>query len=141
MIRFVSISSFRSALGELIKVKNRVYSNVPNEICKAFQGVSIEQIRANRDMILMDSDSITIKLRLPDKRQRLSKADGYRLIYMVLKSIPVVVFLTVYPKRGPKQKLNVEELELQRLVNEFTYESLTRQLVVHDIEDTLKQSL
>lgn len=141
MIRFVSISSFRSALGELLKVKNRVYSNVPNEICKAFQGVSIEQIRANRDMILMDSDSITIKLRLPDKRQRLSKADGYRLIYMVLKSIPVVVFLTVYPKRGPKQKLNVEELELQRLVNEFTYESLTRQLVVHDIEDTLKQSL
>ncbi|MCR5191185.1 MAG: hypothetical protein K6C07_07265 [Bacteroidales bacterium] len=141
MIRFVSISSFRSALGELLKVKNRVYSNVPNEICKAFQGVSIEQIRANRDMILMDSDSITIKLRLPDKRQRLSKADGYRLIYMVLKSIPVVVFLTVYPKRGPKQKLNVEELELQRLVNEFTYESMTRQLVVHDIEDTLKQSL
>lgn len=141
MIRFVSISSFRSALGELLKVKNRVYSNVPNEICKAFQGVSIEQIRANRDIILMDSDSITIKLRLPDKRQRLSKADGYRLIYMVLKSIPVVVFLTVYPKRGPKQKLNVEELELQRLVNEFTYESMTRQLVVHDIEDTLKQSL
>ena len=141
MIRFVSISSFRSALGELLKVKNRVYSNVPNEICKAFQGVSIEQIRANRDMILMDSDSITIKLRLTDKRQRLSKADGYRLIYMVLKSIPVVVFLTVYPKRGPKQKLNVEELELQRLVNEFTYESMTRQLVVHDIEDTLKQSL
>lgn len=86
MIRFVSISSFRSALGELLKVKNRVYSNVPNEICKAFQGVSIEQIRANRDMILMDSDSITIKLRLPDKRQRLSKADGYRLIYMVLKT-------------------------------------------------------
>lgn len=84
-------------------------------------------------MILMDSDSITIKLRLPDKRQRLSKADGYRLIYMVLKSSPVVVFLTVYPKRGPMQKLDVEDTELRILVNEFTSESRARQVVVHDI--------
>ena len=108
-------------------------------ICKAFQGVPIEQIRVNRDMILMENDSITIKLRLPDKRQRLSKADGFRLIYVVLKNSPVVAFLTVYPKRGPMQKLDVEDAELRRLVNEFTSESRARQVVVHDINKGLKE--
>ena len=139
MIRFVSITSFRTALSALLKVKHGVYSGVPDEICKAFQGMPIEQIRVNRDMILMDSDSITIKLRLPDKRQRLSKADGYRLIYMVLKNSPVVAFLTVYPKRGPMQKLDIEDAELRSLINEFISELRARQVVVHDINNGLKE--
>ena len=75
-IRFVSISAFRTALDALLKVKREVYAGVSGEICKAFQNVSIEQIRANRDMILIDNESITIKLRLPDKKQRLSKAES-----------------------------------------------------------------
>ena len=139
MIRFVSITSFRTALSALLKVKHGVYSGVTDEICKAFQGMPIEQIRVNRDMILMDSDSITIKLRLPDKRQRLSKADGYRLIYMVLKNSPVVAFLTVYPKRGPMQKLDIEDAELRSLINEFISELRARQVVVHDINNGLKE--
>ena len=97
MIRFVSITTFRTALEALLKVKRGVYAGVPAEICRAFKNTTIEQIRANRDMILMGNDSITIKLRLPDKNQRLSKADGYRLIYMVMKKVPVVAFLMVYP--------------------------------------------
>ena len=93
----MSISTFRAALDALQKVRRGVYAGVAMEICKAFQNVSIEQIRANRDMILMDNDSIVIKLRLPDRKQRLSRADGYRLIYMVIKNVPIVVFLNVYP--------------------------------------------
>lgn len=59
-IRFVSIAAFRTALDNLLKVKKGVYASVPQEICMAFQNISIEQIRQNRDMILMDNDSITI---------------------------------------------------------------------------------
>ena len=139
MIRFVSISAFRTALSTLQKVKRGVYAGVTSEICKAFQGVSIEQIRANRDMILMDDDSVTIKLRLPDKRQRLSKADGYRLIYMVMKNVPVVVLLTVYPKRGPMQKFDLYENELSVLLHDFWYEFNNRQIVVHNIENGLAE--
>jgi mRNA-degrading endonuclease RelE of RelBE toxin-antitoxin system len=137
-IRFVSIAAFRTALDNLLKVKKGVYASVPQEICKAFQNISIEQIRQNRDMILMDNDSITIKLRLPDKKQRLSKADGYRLIYMVMKNLPVVGLLTVYPKRGPMQKLDLEDGELEMLMNAFSLESQTQQVVVHDINNNLK---
>lgn len=138
-IRFVSITAFRTALEALLKVKRKVYAGVPEEICKAFQNVGIEQIRANRDMILMDNDSITVKLRLPDKRQRLSKADGYRLVYMVMKQVPVVGLLTVYPKRGPMQKLDLEGGELPRLIDAFAVESKAHQVVVHDVTNNLKE--
>ena len=136
-IHFVSIAAFRTALDSLLKVKKGIYASVPSEICKAFQNIPIEQIRQNRDMILMDNDSITIKLRLPDKKQRLSRADGYRLIYMVMKNVPVVGLLTVYPKRGPMQKLDLENGELEMLMNAFSVESKVHQVVVHDINNNL----
>ena len=139
MIQFVSISAFRTALSDLLKVRHGVYSGVQEEICRAFQNAPIEQIRSNRDMVLMDFDSVIIKLRLPDKRQHLSKSDGYRLIYLVLKSMPVVAFLTVYPKRGPLQQLDIPDAELKELVEIFTIESRSRQIVIHDINDHLKE--
>lgn len=133
MIRLVSISAFRIALEALLKVKRGVYAGVTMEICKVFQGVSIEQIRANRDMILMDNDSLIIKLRLPDKKQQLSKADGYRLVYMVMKNVPVVVLLSIYPKRGPMQKLTLNPNELESLLNDFRTEFENEQIVIYDI--------
>ena len=139
MIQFVSVSAFRAALSDLLKARHGVYSGVQEEICRAFQNAPIEQIRSNRDMVLMDFDSVTIKLRLPDKRQHLSKSDGYRLVYLVLKSMPVVTFLTVYPKRGPLQQLDIPDAELKELVEIFTIESRSRQIVIHDINDHLKE--
>lgn len=34
-------------------------------------------------MILLEGDLVIIKLRLPDRKQHLSRKDGYRLIYLV----------------------------------------------------------
>ena len=138
MTRFVSISSFREALNALISIKRGVYAGVVSEICKAFQGVPIESIRCNRDMILMDSDSVVIKLRLPDKRQHLSKADGYRLIYLVMKNAPVVVLLNIYPKRGPLQKINLGVKELETLLDAVKQDFNNNQIVIHDIENNLE---
>ena len=139
MIRFVSISTFRRRLTNLLKVKRGVYSGAPGAICDAFKGATIEQIRQNRDMILLSDDSLIIKLRLPDKRQRLSKSDGYRLIYLVMKQVPLLVLLDVYPKRGPSQQLDIDKSEIDRLVSEFKAEILSRTLVVHNINDDLKE--
>lgn len=137
MVTFLSISTFRHRLQALLNIKRGVYSGVPAEICKAFQGVAMEQIRQNRDMLLFDDDSITIKLRLPDKKQHLSKADGYRLIYVALKKVDVVTFLDIYPKRGPLQQLNEEDNELIRLINEFVQEMTDGNIQVHDINNSL----
>lgn len=138
MVHFVSVSTFRKRLAALLKIKRGVYIGVSIEICNAFKDASIDDIRKNHDMILMNDEAVVIKLRVPDKKQRLSKADGYRLIYMVMKHIPLVVLLDIYPKRGPSQQLDIDDNEVARLVVEFAQESKSGQIVVHDINKNLE---
>ena len=123
MIRFKTIRSFRLRLSGLLKVRRSVYANVETEIKREFSGKPIEQIRQNNDMILLEGDVIIIKLRLPDKKQHLSRKDGFRLIYLVSKTDEVVVFLDIYPKNGPLQQLDIEEGELKLLVRQFINEA------------------
>ena len=123
MTRFLTTSSFRDKLSELLKVRKGVYSGIEYEIYKAFQDISIETIRNNRDMILLEADSIVVKLRLPDKKQKISRKDGYRLIYLASKQEEIVVFLTVYPKNGPLQQLSVSKDSLKELLSLFISEA------------------
>ena len=138
MVDFASVTTFRTRLAALLKVKRGVYAAVPEEICNAFKDATIEEIRQNRDMVLLNNDAVVIKLRLPDKKQHLSKADGYRLMYLVLKEKSVVILLDVYPKRGPSQQLDIDDDEIARLVGEFYIELESGILVAHDINDHLK---
>ena len=122
MISFKTITSFRSRLSGLLKVRRKVYANVENEIKREFAGKPIEQIRQNNDMILLEADLIVIKLRLPDKKQRLSRKDGFRLIYLVSKTDEIVVFLDIYPKNGPLQQLDIADEDLKNLIRQFVSE-------------------
>lgn len=90
-------------------------------------------------MILMDNDFVVIKLRLPDKKQKQSKSEGYRLIYMVMKHEDVVIFLDIYPRRGPMQQLDIDDNELNRLLREFVNEFNDNTVVFHDIDNVLKE--
>lgn len=133
MIRYFSISTFRKHLKGLLDVKRNVYAGVEDELRREFADTSIEGIRQNRDMILADAESSVIKLRLPDKRQRLSKSNGYRLIYLVSKVNPVVVFMDIYPKNGPRQKINLQTGELENLLKEFISESAQSALLPYEL--------
>ena len=128
MISFKTISSFRSRLSGLLKVRRKVYANVENEIRREFTDKSIDQIRQNNDMVLLEGDVIVIKLRLPDKKQRLSRKDGFRLIYLVSKTDEIVVFLDIYPKNGPLQQLDIADEQLKSLVKNFILEAQTASL-------------
>lgn len=123
MISYKTISTFRSHLSRLLKVKRHVYANVENEIQREFSGNPIEQVRQNNDMILLEGELIIIKLRLPDKKQHLSRKDGFRLIYMVSKTDEIVVFLDIYPKNGHLQQLDLPDEDLKSLVREFIVEA------------------
>ena len=70
-------------------------------------------------MIIMLDTTTIIKLRLPDKKMRLSKKDGYRLIYMVSREEEIVTFLDIYPKNGPSQQLDIKSATLMALIREF----------------------
>lgn len=134
MISFKTISSFRSRLAALQKVKRKVYANVENEINREFAGKPIEQIRQNNDMILLEGDLVVVKLRLPDKKQHLSRKDGFRLIYLVSKTDEIVVFLDIYPKNGPLQQLDIADNDLKSLLKEFIEEAQSNNLLDYAIE-------
>ena len=123
MISFKTISSFRTRLSDLLKVRRKVYANVENEIKREFTGKPIDNIRQNNDMIVLEGEMIIIKLRLPDKKQHLSRKDGFRLIYLVSKTDEIVVFLDIYPKNGPLQQLDIADNELKMLVIQFINEA------------------
>ena len=133
MITFSAIANFVSRIEVLKNVRRSVYATVEDEVSAAFRGVSIEQIRQNYDMILMDSERIVIKLRLPDKKHRLSKKDGYRLIYLVYKDREEVAFLDIYPKNGPMQQLDIEDSIVVDLVKQYAIEKERGLLTVMDI--------
>lgn len=122
MIEFKTIAYFRSRLELLLKVKRGVYATVEEEIRREFGSKSIEEIRINNDMILIDEPRIVIKLRLPDKKHRLAKKDGYRLLYLVYKDREEVAFLDIYPKNGPMQQLDENDDVVVALVEQYAQE-------------------
>lgn len=73
-------------------------------------------------MILLDDEYILIKLRLPDKKHKLSKRDGFRLIYLVYKNTEEVVFMDIYPKNGPMQQLDIDDAQLAVLILQLAEE-------------------
>ena len=129
MISFQTISSFRARLQALIDIRKGVYSSVPAEIKREFESADIETIRHNRDMILIQNDLVIVKYRLGDKRMKLSKANGYRLIYMVSTLHERVVFLDIYPKRGSLQQLDIDDRQLMRLIEEYLEEDAGHRLM------------
>lgn len=133
MIEFSSISFFQSRLTAMKTVKRGVYATVEDEVKAAFRGFTIEQIRQNYDMILLDDPRIVIKLRLPDKKHRLSKRDGYRLIYLVYKDREEVALLDVYPKNGPMQQLDIADDEVVELVRQYIDEKERGVLIPFEI--------
>lgn len=122
MITRLSISNFLTRVRSLLDVKKGVYKGVTAEIENAFKGKDIDEIRRNRDMILQQDGWKIIKLRLQDKKQHLSKRDGYRLIYLVSMTEEKIILLDIYPKNGPSQQLDIEDSEIFRLLKEFISE-------------------
>ncbi|MBR2772750.1 MAG: hypothetical protein IKD78_12215 [Bacteroidales bacterium] len=119
MIKFSAITYFIERTSTLKNVRRGVYASVEDEIRAAFKETSIEQIRQNRDMILLDDPRIIIKLRLPDRKHRLAKKDGFRLIYLVYKDVEEVAFLDIYPKNGPMQQLDIDDQQVVNLVKQY----------------------
>jgi mRNA-degrading endonuclease RelE of RelBE toxin-antitoxin system len=133
MINYFAITNFVERIATLKVAKRGVYATVEEEVCTAFKDVSIEQIRQNRDMILLDDPRIIIKLRLPDKKHKLAKKDGFRLIYLVYKNSEEVAFLDIYPKNGPMQQLVIDDQQVVNLVRQYVDEKESGTLRTYEI--------
>ena len=138
MVAFFSIQIFRDRLLRLLDMKRGVYAGVDDEIVEAFSKASIEEIRNNRDMILIDDPVVVVKLCLPDHKNKRSRKDGYRLIYLTYRNQEKVVFLDIYPKNGPCQQLDTSDERLLDLIQSYNEEAVASLLVMHNLADGLK---
>ena len=130
-------STFREALSNLVKKKKDGYSTVIADICKSLSSMPLRILRDSNDRILQTPDFRIVKLRLPNTGQQLSKANGFRLIYMVSLISEKMVLLRIYPKRGPQGIVNLIAKEYQRLIIEMTQESIESKLHEVDINRSL----
>jgi mRNA-degrading endonuclease RelE of RelBE toxin-antitoxin system len=135
MVAFFSISVFRERLQALMSAKRGVYAGVDREIIDAFRSATIDEIRNNRDMILLDDPLVVVKLRLPDHKNRRSRKDGYRLIYLTYRNQEKVVFLDIYPKNGPSQQIDTSDERLLDLIQAYNEESVASTLVSHNLSE------
>lgn len=137
MTGFYSIQRFREAITKLCAKSKEGYSSIKKDICNSFANKSIDEIRINRDMVLDDKNFSIIKLRVPNSRQNLSKKDGFRLIYLVHKQKEEVIFLYVYPKRGPQGLISVKEKEILTFLSNYIKEYQEDSLVEHVMNNDL----
>ena len=131
MVTFFSISVCRERLQALLTAKRGVYAGVDREIIDAFRSATIDEIRNHRDMALLDDPLVVVELRLPDHKNRRSRKDGYRLIYLTYRNQEKVVFLDIYPKNGPSQQLDTSDNRLLDLIQTYNEESISSELVLH----------
>lgn len=131
---FYSIQAFRDAINKLCSKPKEGYGSVVKDVCSLFINKPIEEIRINRDMVLNENNFTIIKLRVPNSAQKLSKKDGFRLIYLVHKQKDEVVFLYIYPKRGPQGLITIKEQDIISLLQDYVQERQKATLVSHTME-------
>ncbi len=78
-----------------------------------------------------------IKLRVQNSGQKLAKANGFRLVYMVSNTSDSVVLLTIFPKRGSKGIDNIPNAEYIRLLKGLSVENREGKLHQVDITNNL----
>lgn len=138
-MQFYTCSTFRETLANLTKKPRDGYMSVVKDICDNLQKMPDNIIRDTNDRVKQFPKFRIVKLRIPNSGQRLSRPDGFRLIYFVSLVSDYVVLMRVYPKRGPQKSIDLVETEYTRLEMEVLSESQNRILHEVDINNSLSE--
>lgn len=132
-MNFYTISTFRDVLASLIKKPREGYSTLIADICTELQSMPDSILRDTNERIIQTPNFRVVKLRVGNSGQKLSKANGFRLVYFVSMTTDDVILLTVFPKRGAKGISNISSSEYKRLLDELAKENKVQQLQQVDI--------
>ena len=138
-MNYFTSSTFRETLNGLLKKRKEGYSSVSMDISQAINDMPDNILRDTNERILQTANYRIVKLRVANSGLRLSKADGFRLIYLVSLVSDDVVLLRVFPKRGSKSMVNISNAEYLRLLNEVFNESKANKLHQVDITNGLAE--
>ena len=138
-MKFFTSSTFRVNLADLLKKPREGYSSVVIDMCGELKQMSDQILRDTNDRVRQFAAYRIVKLRIPNSGLKLSKSNGFRLIYWVSLLTDEVVLMSVYPKRGSKGAIDLADGEYARLVLEITNESLTQTLHQVDINNAFAE--
>jgi len=138
-MNFYTSSTFRECLQDLLKRRKDGYLSAPADICKALLDMPDNILRDTNERIIQAPNFRIVKLRVPNSGLRLSKADGFRLIYIVSMVSDDLALLRVFPKRGAKGIVNISDAEYMRLIKEVMDESNGCKLHQVDISDMMSE--
>lgn len=132
-MNFYTISTFRNVIVSLTKKAREGYTTIVTDVCTELQSMPINILRDSNERIIQTAEYRIVKLRIGNSGQKLSKSNGFRLIYFVSLHSDDVVLMTVFPKRGAKGVNNIPNAEYVRLLKELWEEDKAQQLQVVDI--------
>ena len=139
-MNFFTISTFRDVVASLIKKPREGYSSVVADICAELQSMPDNILRDTNERIIQTPEYRVVKLRVANSNLRLSKSNGFRLVYLVSLITDDVFLLTVFPKRGTKGISNIPNAEYVRLLKELSLETSSKLLHQVDITKGLKET-
>lgn len=138
-MNFYTSSTFRTFLANLTKKPREGYMSVVNDICTQLMGMDDIILRESNDRVRQQANYRIVKLRLPNSGLKLSKSNGFRLIYWVSLISDEVVLMCIYPKRGSQSAVDLVDAEYARLLEEMTNESQANMLHQVDITNALSE--
>lgn len=138
-MNFYTIPTFREVVASLIKKPREGYVTLVSDICTELQSMPDNILRDSNERIIQTAEYRVVKLRIGNSGQKLSKANGFRLVYMVSLVTNDVVLMTIFPKRGAKGINNILNTEYIRLLMEMVSESKAGLLHQVDIANGLAE--
>ncbi len=129
---FYTSTSFRESLAGLTKKSKDGYMTVVRDICGALTEMDDNILRDTNDRVFQFPEYRVVKLRVANSGQKLSKSNGFRLIYWVSLLHECVVLMRVYPKRGPQAAVDLVNAEYTRLQMEVFNES--KGSILHQVD-------
>jgi mRNA-degrading endonuclease RelE of RelBE toxin-antitoxin system len=139
-MNFFTISTFRDVVASLIKKPREGYSSVVADICAELLSMPDNILRDTNERIIQTPEYRVVKLRVANSNLKLSKSNGFRLVYLVSLITDDVFLLTVFPKRGTKGISNIPNAEYVRLLKELSLETSSKLLHQVDITKGLKET-
>ena len=136
---FYTTTKFRESLAGLTKKAKDGYMTVIKDVCDALTDMPDNILRDTNDRVYQYPEYRVVKLRLMNSGQKLSKSNGFRLIYYVSLLHDCVVLMRVYPKRGPLAAVDLVNAEYTRLQMEVFSESKAGLLHQVDVANGLAE--
>ena len=138
-MNFYTTTTFRESLAALTKKSKDGYMTVIKDVCDALTSMPDNILRETNDRVYQFPEYRVVKLRVVNSGQKLSKPNGFRLIYLVSMKHDSLVLMRIYPKRGPQAAVDLVNAEYTRLQMEVYNESKAKKLHQVDISNGLAE--